>query len=113
MINAVAVGQGFGTSPATIQGTFLDSGTEFTPVLGELQASQVADKHCRNLSYTVSSPNEIEAMALTVKEDIAKHSLSKFRVDTEGLVKYKESGLRNSRFIKAPVLVTLRLKPCP
>ena len=34
-----AVGQGFGTSPATIQSTFLDSGTEFTPVLGELQAS--------------------------------------------------------------------------
>ena len=65
------------------------------------------------MSYTVHSRNETEAMVLTVKEDIVKHPLSKFRVDTEGLVKYKESGLRNSKFIKAPVLVTLKLKPCP
>jgi len=71
LINAVAVGQGFGTSPATVHSTFLDSGTEFTPVLGELQTSQIADKHCKNLSYTVSSPNEDEAMVLTVKDNVA------------------------------------------
>ena len=47
LINAVAVGQGLGTSPATIHSTILDSGTEYIPVLGELQASQVADKHCK------------------------------------------------------------------
>jgi len=33
LINAVAVGQGFGTSPATIHSRLRDSGTAFTPVL--------------------------------------------------------------------------------
>jgi len=67
-MSAVAVGQGFGTSPATIHSRFLDRRKGFTPVMGELQASQVTDKHCKNLSYTVSSPNEIETMVLTVKK---------------------------------------------
>ena len=107
-ISAVTVGQGFGTSPATIHGRFLDSGAEVVPELGELQASQLANKHCKNLSYTVSSPNKMEAIVLTVNEYV-----SKFRFSTEGLVKYKESGLRNSKFVNMPVLVTLQLKPCP
>ena len=109
-ISAVAVGQGFGTSPATIHGRFLDSGAEVVPELGELQASQV---HCRNLSYTVFSPNEIEAMLLTVIQYKPHAPLSEYRVLTEGLLKYKQSGLRNSQFIKMPVLVTLQLRPCP
>ena len=110
LISAVAVGQGFGTSPANIHSTFLDSGTGF--ILGELQASQVADKHCRNLSYTVSSPNEIEAMVLTIMEYIVYPGYV-FTVSTKSLVKYKKSGLRDSKFIRLPVLVTLQLKPCP
>ena len=113
LMSAVAVGQGFGTSPATIHSTFLDSGTEIVPVLGELQASQVADKHCKNLSYTVSSPNEMEAMLLTVKQYIPHAPLSEHRVPTGGLLKYKQSGLRNAEFIKIPVFVTLQLQPCP
>ena len=112
-INAVAVGQGFGTSPATIHSVFLDSGTEFVPVLGELQASQVTDKHCKNLSYTVSSPNEMEAMLLTVKQYKPRVLLSDYRVSTKSLIKYKQSGLRNSELIKIPVFVTLQLQPCP
>ena len=83
LISAVAVGQGLGTSPATVRATFLDSGAEVVPELGELQASQVADKHCKNLSYTVSSPNELEAMVLTVKEFIPYGPISEFRVSTK------------------------------
>ena len=114
LISAVAVGQGLGTSPATIHSTFLDSGTGFTPVLGELQASQGAEKYCRNMSYTVSSPSEVEAMVLTVREYTAqRRRISKFELSTKDLAKYKETGLRNSKFITTPVLVTLQLKSCP
>ena len=119
LISAVAVGQGFGISPATIHSAFLDSGMGFIPVLGELQASQIADKQCTNLSYTISSSHELEAMFLSVKEDVVLSvkenvsPLSEFGISTATLARYQKSGLRDSKFLRLPVLVTLQLKQCP
>jgi len=69
-INAVVVGQGLGTSPGTIHSRFLDSGTEYIPLLGELQSSQVADKHCNNLSYIVDTQKRNKIIATSSR----KHS---------------------------------------
>ena len=115
LISAVAVGQGLGTSPATIHGRFINSGAEVVPELGELQASQFGANHCKNFSYTVSSPNEIEGMLLSVEKDVLQAPVlqSRSRISYKSVVKYKKTGLRDSKFIKTPVLVTLQLQRCP
>ena len=61
-VQAVAVGQRFGTTPSIVFAAFVNTSVK----VDELQQLQSVDRFCRWLNYTVRSPNKEENLRLTV-----------------------------------------------
>ena len=113
-LSLVAVGNGYGTVPATIQarihnGQQANGSVLSQPHLSNLQTTQVSTKYCTRINYTIYSYLGNHTLLLSLHQILLKDAL--FNIQD-----FEEDPELNDPSVvdyEIPLLITLSLKECP
>ena len=117
-LQAVVVGQDFGTGAGSIYGQFLSSGVEERAKLEQWQYSQeVSQTHCNQLTYSIlAAPTRSIVLVLTAVEMGEVQIVSNTTVNST-LKEYHKFqngvGLFPQELLDFPVYINITVRPCP
>ena len=106
-IEAVAVGQRLGTTPAIVLAVFVNTSIK----VNELQQLQNVYKFCTQLNYTVKSPNDNERLQLSVdRKNIP--SLPDFNI-LPSILGPPQQAMQQMMLLQKQLHINITLLPCP